>query len=131
MIKITASTGKEKYITEIKTKKHTIIADEPETVGGADLGFNPGELLAASLASCTGITLKMYAERKSWNLEESMIEVTYDNDLKDDEVTMSMSIRLFGTLDETQRKRLMEIANLCPIHKMLEKPISVHTTLKD
>lgn len=108
-----------------------MIADEPETVGGADLGFNPGELLAAALASCTGITLKMYAERKSWDLEESMIEVTYDNDLKGDEVTISMTIRLFGTLDETQRSRLLEIANLCPIHKMLEKPIVIQTTLKD
>lgn len=131
MIKITTSTGKEKYKTEIKTEKHTMIADEPETVGGADLGFNPGELLAAALASCTGITLKMYAERKSWDLEESMIEVTYDNDLKGDEVTISMTIRLFGTLDETQRSRLLEIANLCPIHKMLEKPIVIQTTLKD
>ena len=131
MTKVTASTRKEKYKTEIKTDKHSIIADEPESIGGADLGFKPGELLAASLASCTGITLRMYADRKGWDLEETMIEVNFDNDLPDDVTQMTMNIRLFGNLDDAQRQRLLEIANHCPIHKMLENPIQVHTALKD
>lgn len=131
MTKVTASTGKTKYKTEIKTQKHSIISDEPIEIGGADLGFKPGELLAASLASCTGITLRMYADRKGWNLEETMVEVNFDNDLPDDVTQMTMNIRLFGNLDAAQRQRLLEIANNCPIHKMLENPIHVQTNLKD
>lgn len=131
MTKVTASTGKEKYKTEIKSDKHTIIADEPVDLGGQDLGFKPGELLAASLASCTGITLRMYADRKGWALEETMIDVSFDNEAPEDLTKMTMNIRLFGTLDAKQRDRLLEIANRCPIHKMLEHPIEVKTFLKD
>ncbi len=131
MTKVTASTGKEKYKTEIKTAKHSIIADEPESIGGTDLGFMPTELLAASLASCTGITLRMYADRKGWPLEETMIAVNIEEGLPTDATKISMEIRLFGDLDEAQKKRLHEIANNCPIHKMLENPIHVQTTLKD
>jgi putative redox protein len=131
MTKVTASTGKEKYKTEIKSAKHSIIADEPESIGGKDLGFMPTELLTASLASCTGITLRMYADRKGWELEETMIEVSYDNASPEDTTKISMNIRLFGNLDDTQRNRLLEIANHCPVHKMLKNPIHVQTFLKD
>ena len=131
MIKVTASTGKEKYKTEIKTEKHTIIADEPQSIGGADLGFNPNELLAASLASCTGITLRMYADRKEWDLEETMIEVTFENKSETTEPKMTMAIRVFGTLDESQRNRLIEIAYNCPIHKLLAKSFPISLVLKD
>ncbi|HMI06820.1 MAG TPA: OsmC family protein [Flavobacterium sp.] len=130
MTKVTASTGKILYKTEIKSATNTIIADEPVDVGGQDLGFKPGELLAAALASCTGITLRMYADRKGWDLEESMIEVTMENDTPE-KPNITMNIRLFGKLDETQRQRLLEIANNCPIHKMLEHPVAVQTVLKD
>lgn len=130
MTKVTASTGKILYKTEIKTATNSIIADEPLEVGGQDLGFKPGELLAASLASCTGITLRMYADRKGWDLEESMIEVTVENN-PPEKPHMTMNIRLFGKLDDTQRARLMEIANNCPIHKMLHHPVEILTVLKD
>ena len=64
MSKITAHTGNELYKTEIRSETNFIVSDEPESSGGKDLGFSPKELLAASLASCTGITLRMYANRK-------------------------------------------------------------------
>ena len=128
---ITSSTGKEKYITQIKARNHAFIIDEPLDIGGKDLGPKPGELLAASLASCTGITLRMYADRKGWDLQESMIDVTLENNSSEHNAKFTMNIRLFGNLDETQRLRLLEIANNCPIHKILENPILIQTVLKD
>lgn len=131
MTSVHASIGRDKYKTEIKTRHHSIIADEPLDVGGKDLGFKPGELLAASIASCTGITLRMYADRKGWDLEETMIEVTVENNARKSASKINMNIRLFGNLDQAQRLRLLEIANNCPIHRMLESPILIQTVLKD
>ncbi|MFT3796064.1 OsmC family protein [Flavobacterium sp.] len=131
MSKATASTTRKKYQTTINSRHHSIIADEPTEVGGTDLGFKPGELLAASLASCTGITLRMYADRKKWELEEAMIDVTIDSNTVDGDSKIYMNIRLFGNLDEQQRTRLLEIAHKCPVHKMLENPIHIQTNLKD
>lgn len=131
MSKATASTTRKKYQTTINSRHHSIIADEPEEMGGTDLGFKPGELLAASLASCTGITLRMYADRKKWDLEETMVEVTIDSNTPDGDSKIHMNIRLFGNLDTEQRQRLLEIAHKCPVHKMLQNPIAIHTTLKD
>lgn len=131
MTSVTASTGKDKYKTQIKTAKHTFIVDEPLSVGGKDLGPKPGELLAASLASCTGITLRMYADRKGWDLQETMIEVTTESNILENNTKFNMNIRLFGNLDAEQRLKLLEIANKCPIHKILENTILVQTFLKD
>ena len=131
MTSVTASTGKDKYKTQIKTANHTFIVDEPLSVGGKDLGPKPGELLAASLASCTGITLRMYADRKGWDLQETMIEVTTESNILENNTKFNMNIRLFGNLDEQQRIKLLEIANKCPIHKILENTILVQTFLKD
>ena len=131
MIKITAATGKSHYKTDIKTDTNSIISDEPTSIGGQDLGFTPSQLLASSLASCTGITLRMYADRKGWNLEETMIDVTFDNKPENKHPTMTMNIRVFGTLDGTQKNRLLEIAHNCPIHKLLEKAFPISVVLKD
>ncbi len=131
MTHVTSSTGKDRYKTQIKTANHTLIADEPRTEGGADLGPKPGELLAASLASCTSITLRMYADRKGWDLQEAMIDVTLENHAANGHSNFKMDIRLFGNLDEDQRSKLLEIANKCPIHRMLKNPIEIDTFLKD
>lgn len=131
MIKVTASTGKDRYKTDIKTEHNTIVADEPESLGGKNLGFTPSQLLASSLASCTGITLRMYADRKGWPLDETMIDVTFDNKPGEKNPRMTMNIRVFGALDQTQRERLLEIAHNCPIHKILDKSIAISTVLKD
>lgn len=128
---ITSSTGTARYKTQIKTANHTFTVDEPLAVGGMDLGPKPGELLAASLASCTGITLRMYADRKGWDLQETMIEVALENNASENNSKFTMNIRLFGNLDAEQRGKLLEIANKCPIHKILENPILIQTVLKD
>lgn len=131
MTHVTASTSKETYRTVIKARGHEIIADEPLNEGGQDLGPKPGEFLASALASCTGITLRMYADRKNWDLQETMIDVTIENFPKENRSSWSMSIRLFGNLTQEQRERLLEIAGNCPVHKMLKNPIAIQTSLKD
>lgn len=78
MEKITAHIGAAHYKTEIRSATNTIISDEPAIVGGTDLGFTPEELLASSLAACTCITLRMYADRKEWALHDVKVEVTFE-----------------------------------------------------
>lgn len=129
MIRVTAGIGIAKYKTELVYDHKTIIVDEPFDIGGQDLGFTPSALLASSLASCTAITLRMYADRKKWDLQETMVEVAFEKQETSSEMTMS--IKLFGELDEKQRSRLLEIAHNCPIHKALKNPINIHVGLKD
>jgi putative redox protein len=129
MNKIIAHTGKQLYKTEIQSASHTIIADEPESNGGKDLGFAPKELLAASLAACTSITLRMYANRKGWDLTDVKVEVTFDTDATESKFKIMRRIQLFGDLAADQKTRLLNIADKCPIHKILSTPIEIATEL--
>ncbi len=131
MTHVTAATGKERYKTQVKTAHHILTVDEPRDIGGGDLGPKPGELLAASLASCTSITLRMYADRKGWDLHEAMVGVTLDNFPAEGRAEFKMEIRLFGDLGDDQRLKMLEIANKCPVHRMLKNTISIQTVLKD
>ncbi len=124
---ITAHIGTDRFKTTLTYDRHTVIADEPESVGGQDLGPTSGTLLKMSLAACTAITLRMYADRKGWDLKEVNIEVDYE---KTENGTLFHShIQLTGNLDETQIKRLTQIANACPIHKVLTNPIEIQTVV--
>ena len=131
MITVTASIQSELYKTEIIAGSKALTADEPHDMGGQNLGFTPSELLASSLASCTAITLRMYADRKKWDLQEAMVEVSFEHEPLKNLSNIVMNIRLFGNLDQAQRDRLLEIAHNCPIHKVLQKPIAIHTHLKN
>ena len=130
---ITAITelDKSNFKTKIYAGGHFIYADEPESIGGSDEGMTPGALLLASLGSCTAITIRMYADRKKWELTETMIDVDFENEPAVKTAKMVVNIRLFGNLDEKQRERLLEIAHKCPIHKLLEKSIEINVHLKD
>lgn len=119
----------EKFRTQIETDDHNFIADEPIDLGGNDLGPNPGEFLSTALASCSVITMKMYAERKGWELEEAIVEVDYERDAKDNTTRFTKKVELKGNLDEEQRKRLFEIAARCPIHRSLENPVEINSDL--
>ena len=130
MDKITAHIGTALYKTEIKSATHSIISDEPESVGGMDLGFTPDELLASSLAACTSITLRMYANRKGWALTDIKVEINLDNHPAEQKTVITRSIQLIGNLDEEQKTRLLYIADKCPIHKILTNPIEITTDLK-
>ena len=129
MGKIKALIGTELYKTEIKSETNFIISDEPESSGGKDLGFAPKELLASSLAACTCITLRMYANRKGWDLTDVKVEVTFETDSVDNKFKIMCNIQLFGNLENDQKNRLLNIANKCPIHKILTNPIEITTEL--
>lgn len=117
------------YITEIRTEKNTIIADEPVDLGGENAGLSPMELLAASLGSCTAITLRMYAERKEWDLKDVKVEVYLERDIEGNRSDIVRKIHLTGDLTERQHARLLEVANNCPMHKVLTHPIEISTEL--
>lgn len=126
-VKTTAITKKEKYRTEVRTDPHHFIVDEPIEVGGKDLGVSPGELLAAALASCSSITMKLYADRKGWDLEEATVEVDFQRDSKFNVTNFTKKVSFIGNLDEEQKQKLYEIASKCPVHRMLENPIQIHS----
>lgn len=130
MVKLTASIGKEHYATEIKSPTgNIVIADEPKAIGGKDLGFAPQELLIAALAACTSATLRMYADRKGWDLEKVLVDISLERDESDSKTIINRQLQFEGTLDEKQRERLVAIANRCPVHKILSQPIEIHTNV--
>jgi|SRR5690606_9204571 len=129
MTKVTAKLKNEGYRTEVSTVKHMFITDEPLEIGGTELGPNPGELLSASLASCSVATVKMYADKKGWKLEDIIIEVEFKKDPKEMKTVFNKKIRIFGVLTEEQKLRLYEIANRCPIHRILTQSIEIESDL--
>ena len=128
---VSASIGTQLYKTEIKTNNHLIIADEPEKVGGQDLGFTPTELLNSSLAACSAITIRMYAERKGWDVQHININVKHKINITSQTITFEKEIEVIGNLDATQKKRLIEIGEKCPVEKMLKGDIKVVSSLKE
>ncbi|MCS6796846.1 MAG: OsmC family protein, partial [Raineya sp.] len=122
MEKVQAILENEDYVVTIQNGRHALISDEPESIGGKDKGMNPHELLCASLASCTLATLRMYAERKNWKLGTIIIEVQIK------EITVNGTkkahfyrhIRFEKPLSSEQRERLKQIADACPISKILK-----------
>ncbi|MET3732413.1 OsmC family protein [Moheibacter stercoris] len=124
-VKSIAITKKENYRTQIQTDPHHFIVDEPISVGGKDFGPSPGELLAASLASCSSITVKLYADRKGWDLQEVEVEVDFERDAKFNVTKFTKKLKFTGDLSQEQIDKLYEIAGKCPIHRMLANPIEI------
>lgn len=139
-LNVLSSTDKEAFRTEIMAGPHRLIADEPESVGGEDLGPDPYELLLSALGACTGMTLRMYAERKQWPLENVKVHLKHEKvHATDADGTaagaqideMTREIELTGDLSDEQRERLLQIANKCPVHRTLsETKVVVKTSLK-
>jgi len=125
------------FTMDFKMGKHCLRADEPESVGGSDLGPDPYSFLLTALGACTGMTLRMYADRKEWKLKRVRVHLkqnkVYAKDCKDcetkegkmDEITRQ--IELEGDLDAEQIQKLMEIADKCPVHRTLHSEIKVRT----
>jgi putative redox protein len=105
---------------DIEVRDHSVTADEPEARGGHDEGPSPQELLAASLASCTAITIEMYADRKGWDLGEVVVDVDYEPAQRGSPTKFAMKIKLPKELPEEQRERVMQVAAKCPVHRTLE-----------
>ncbi|MGK9116635.1 OsmC family protein [Olivibacter jilunii] len=130
-VNVTVTIGKERYKTEVSNGRNIVIADEPESMGGTDQGLGPKELLLSSLGSCTAITLRMYADRKQWDLQEVIITVKMEVVPSSHQQTTYIKnhIKLIGNLDDDQRQRLLQIAELCPVHKILSNPIVIDSNL--
>jgi putative redox protein len=108
----------EGYAHALSIRGHELTADEPESSGGTDTGPNPQELLAASLASCTAITLEMYAGRKGWELGAVEVDVDYSSDAPG-HARFEVLIKVPEPLSDEQRERLQVIAGKCPVHRAL------------
>jgi len=117
------------YLTKVYAGGHFIYADEPADIGGTDEGMNPGALLLASLGSCTAITIRMYADRKNIPLDSIKIHLAICNEEEINLTTkITRKIEFGGDLSEAELSRLMQIADKCPIHKILSNPIQIETT---
>lgn len=127
------------FTTSIQTPNHSMIADEPVSVGGDDFGPSPYDYLNAGLVACTAMTLKLYAQRKNWDLREVFVYVSHSRKHSDDlniEVEkpkyldyISKKLKFVGDLNEKQKQRLKEIASKCPVHKTIASEVIFDTNL--
>jgi putative redox protein len=132
-------TGTGTYTQQITARQHLLIADEPEPIGD-DAGPTPYDLLLAALGSCTSMTLRMYADRKGWPLERVRVTLRHSHihakDCSDCETSIGFvdqidrDIELTGDLDDTQRQRLLYMADRCPVHQTLKSEVHISTSLR-
>jgi len=136
--RVVVRTGEEGFRSDVVARGHPLVADEPVSVGGTDEGPTPYDLLLAGLGACTSMTLRMYADRKGWPLEEVTVRLRHRKihaqDCEEDcgggtarldEITREIELR--GDLDEERRARLIEIGGRCPVHRTLEGEVRVVT----
>jgi putative redox protein len=119
-----------RYKHRVVVREHTLTVDEPEDSGGEDSGPDPQEMLAVSLASCTAITIEMYAKRKGWNIGDIEVEVDYEPAQRGSPTKFVMTTRMPKELPEEQRERLMQIAAKCPVHRTLEGEVMFEEKLE-
>lgn len=123
---VSAKTEAVKYRVRIAAGKNEVIADEPADKGGGDTGFSPYQILLSSLAACTAITVRMYAERKGWDTGEIAVDVSFETEKGDTKFIRRLS---FGkSLGAAEHERLIAVANACPVHKILTGKIAVVTS---
>ena len=127
ILSATATIGRDVYKTQLNARTHNLIGDEPPEAGGTDLGPRPGDFVRMALASCTAITLRMYANRK--NLDVSQIHVRVSNGPFDGKTSYKTEIEIQGKVTGEETERMMQIAKKCPVHKLLTNPIEIETKL--
>ena len=136
---IVTETGTGTYTQEIIAGQHRLTADEPRPVGD-DAGPTPYDLLLAGLGACTSMTVRMYADRKGWPLEQVRVALRHSRihakDCAECETQQGMvdhidrDIELIGDLDDEQREKLLAIAERCPVHRTLTSSVHVSTSLR-
>jgi uncharacterized OsmC-like protein/esterase/lipase len=139
--RILARIGRAQYRTDILANGHHLVADEPLAVGGGNLGPNPYDFLASGLGACTCMTLRMYADRKKWPVESISVKLKHQKVHADecrncetqsgklDKIDLEIDIK--GNLDKEQKKKMMEIAEKCPVHRTLHSEIITNAQLKE
>lgn len=131
--------GKQNYKTVMTAGRHELIADEPDSMGGEDLGPDPYDYLLMSLGSCTVITMRMYAERKKWPVEDIFIELQHYKDhaedcedcdeksAKIDKIDKEIIVK--GDLTQEQLDRLLEISHKCPVNRTLKGKVEMKASI--
>ena len=114
-----------RYANRVTMGSHSLISDEPERLGGENLGPNPFELLGAALSACTAMTIRMYAERKGWDVQN--LEVTVDHSRERGHETFTRTISFNGAHTEEERERLIDVSHRCPVHKVMEGSATIIT----
>ncbi len=111
---------------------HTLYGDEPTENGGKDTGPTPTELVLSGLASCTMSTLRMYADKKGWNVDEIEVEISIQTNKTESGQSSEIEsvVSITGDVTEEQKQRMLEIARKCPVHKMLTNPIQITSKLQ-
>jgi putative redox protein len=118
-------TGRERYLQEVSARRHVLRSDEPLAAGGADAGPTPVELLLSGLGACTATTLRMYAERKGWELGEIHVDVRLLEEGGAQRI--ERRIRFGAELADEQRRRLLEIAEKTPVTRMVREGVGIVT----
>lgn len=113
----------------IAVRGHSLTADEPKDQGGEDAGPSPQELLAASLAACTAVTMEMYAQRKGWDVGEIVVDVDYEPAQRGSPTRFRMDVQMPKELPDEQREKLMQVAAKCPVHRTLEGEVMFEETV--
>ena len=123
-------TGKGLFQTALRLHGQTILADEPVEVGGLASGPTPYELLCGSLAACTAMTMRLYAERKGWALPPFRVEVVHSPPpTPSGRERFMRRIHIAGPIDEERKTKLLDIANRCPVHRTLERGFDISTAV--
>ena len=128
MAQATGTISSAHYAVAIDAGGHKIVADEPPSRGGANAGPAPYDLLLAALTACTSITLRMYADRKQWDLKSLTVGVHFKRE--DKKEWIDRTLRLEGNLSEEQRLRIAEIAEHTPVTLTLKDDLTINTTLE-
>ena len=136
--RVVATTG-EGLRTEVEADGHNLVVDEPQSLGGTGAGLTPYDHLLAALGGCTAMTLRMYADRKGWPLETVTVRLSQDRvhatDCEECETEegridwIEREIELAGPLNDEQRRRLLEVADMCPVHRTLNSEVVVENSL--
>ena len=127
---LVAETGLGRYQVEVRVGKSAFLADEPVEAGGLGSGPNPYDLLNAALGACKTMTIRLYANRKNWPLEHVDVAVRHRRQDLNAKDVFEVDVTLKGALDETQRAKLMEIADRCPVSVTLTRGSDVRSALK-
>lgn len=139
--RVTARTGPEGFFTDLFVNGRALTADEPEAYGGSGLGPSPYDYLLAALGACTTMTVQMYARRKKWPVDTAVVRLRHEKIHAEDCATCDQNgskidrfereLELQGDLGTEQRRRLLEIAEKCPVHRTLHSEVKIESWLKE